>query len=129
MTDHQSKRRKHICARLQTSYPISNAAKPGNTYSQKGLGNHTDPAIADQMTWKHPARKAPITTLSNDKMQLPRKGIDRDVFHWEIMVLKADMAPGLGCLWNEHLLALAVNQSRQMMPSAAAAIDNYLDLD
>ncbi len=25
------------------------------------LGNHTDPAIADQMTRKHPARKAPIT--------------------------------------------------------------------
>jgi hypothetical protein len=57
---------------------------------------HTDPAIADQMTWKHLARKAPMTTLPNDEMQLPRKGIDRDVFLWEIRVLKADVVPGLG---------------------------------
>jgi hypothetical protein len=45
-----------------------------------GLGEHTDPAIADQMTRKHPARQAHITTLSNDEMQLPRKGIYHDVF-------------------------------------------------
>ena len=38
-----------------------------------------------------------------------------------------DVAPGLGCLRNEHLLALAVNQSHQMLPSTAAAIHNYLD--
>ncbi len=92
-----------------------------------GLGNHTDPAIADQMTWKYPACKAPITTLSNDEMQLPRKGIDSDVFLQEMRVLKADMAPGLGCPHNEHLLTLAVNQFHQMMPRAAAAIDNYLN--
>jgi hypothetical protein len=92
-----------------------------------GLGNHTDPAIADQMTRKHPACKAHITTLSNDEMQLPRKEIDRDVFLWKIRALKADVAPGLGCLRNNHLLTLVVNQSHQMMPSAAAAIDNYLD--
>jgi hypothetical protein len=33
-----------------------------------GLGNHTDPAIVDQMTRKHLACKAPTTTLSNDEM-------------------------------------------------------------
>jgi hypothetical protein len=33
-----------------------------------GLGNHTDPAIADQMARKHPSHKAPMTTLSNDEM-------------------------------------------------------------
>jgi hypothetical protein len=60
-------------------------------------------------------------------MLLPRKEIDRDMFLWDIRALKADVAPGLGCLRNEHLLALAVNQSHQMTPSAAAAIDNYLD--
>jgi hypothetical protein len=92
-----------------------------------GLGNHTDTAIADQMTWKHPVHKAPVTALSNDEMQFPRKGIDHDLFLWEIRTLKVDVAPGLGCLRNEHLLALAVNQSCQIMPSAAAAIDSYLD--
>jgi hypothetical protein len=60
-------------------------------------------------------------------MQLHGKGIDRDVFIWEIRALNADVAPGLRCLRNEHLLALAVNGFCQMMPSAAAAIDNYLD--
>jgi hypothetical protein len=60
-------------------------------------------------------------------MGLPRKGIDHDVLLWEIRALKADVAPGLGCLHNEHLLTLAVNQSCQIMPSAAAAIDNYLN--
>jgi hypothetical protein len=79
------------------------------------------------MTRKHPACKAPIATLSNDEMQLPRIGIDRDMFLREIRALKADVAPGLGCLCNKHLLALAVNQSRQLTPSAATAIDNYLD--
>ncbi len=69
----------------------------------------TDPAIVDQMTRKHPARKAPITTLSNDEMQLARKGIDRDVFPCKIRVLKADLAPGLGCLRNSHCLMLAMN--------------------
>jgi hypothetical protein len=74
-----------------------------------GLGNHTDPAIADQMTRKHPARKAPMTTLTYDEMQLPRKGIDCEVFLWEIRVLKADLAPGLSSLCHKHLLTLAVN--------------------
>jgi hypothetical protein len=37
------------------------------------------------------------------------------------------MATGLGCLHNKHLLALAVNPSHWMMPSVAAAKDNYLD--
>ncbi len=127
-TDHRRKRRKHMFAKLQTSCLVSNVAKPGSTYIQSnGLSNHTDPASVDQMTRKHPAQKAPITTLSNDEMRLPKKGIDRDMFLQEIRVLKADVAPGLGCLCNKHLLALAVDQSCQMMPSAAAAIDNYLN--
>jgi hypothetical protein len=67
-----------------------------------GLGNHTDPAIAEQMTWKHPAWKAPITTLLNNELLVARKGIDCGVFLWETWVLKADVAPGLGCLCNEN---------------------------
>jgi hypothetical protein len=31
--------------------------------------------------------------------------------------------PGLGCLHNKHLLALVVDQSHWIAPSAAAAID------
>ncbi len=89
-----------------------------------GLGDHTDPAIVDQMTWKHPVRKAPITTPSNNELHVSKKGIDCDVFLQEIWALKANMAPGLGCLCNKHLLVLAANQTHQMMPSAAAAIDN-----
>jgi hypothetical protein len=76
------------------------------------------------MTQKHPAWKAPITTLSNDELHFSRKGIDRDVFLWEIWALKADLAPGLGCICNKHFFVLAVNQSRQMMASVATAIDN-----
>jgi hypothetical protein len=38
-----------------------------------------------------------------------------------------DVAPGLGCFHNEHLLALAVNPSCQMTQSTATAIENYLD--
>jgi hypothetical protein len=79
------------------------------------------------MTRKHPAHEAPITTLSNDEMRLPRKGFHPDVFLWEIRALKADMAPELGCLCNEHFLALAINRSCQMTPSAAVSFDNFLD--
>jgi hypothetical protein len=49
------------------------------------------------------------------------------VFLWNIRALKADVVPGLGCLRNEDLLALAVNQSSQMLPCAAAAVDDYFD--
>ena len=41
--------------------------------------------------------------------------------------LTHDTAPGLGCLRNEHLAALNLNPDRQMSPSAAATIDNYLE--
>jgi hypothetical protein len=98
----------HKAADFLSHFQCSQARKH---LQSNGLGNHTDPAIVDQMTLKHPACKAPITALSNDEMQLPRKGIDRDVFLWEIRALKADMAPGLGCLCLKDLLALAVNQS------------------
>jgi hypothetical protein len=114
----------HEAANFLSRFQCSQARKH---LQSNGLGDHTDPAIVSQMAQKYPARKAPTTTLSNDELRVSRKGIDHDVFLWEIWALTSDVAPGLCCLQNEYLLTHAINQSHQMMPSAAAAIDNYLD--
>ena len=79
------------------------------------------------MRRKHPARKAPITPLSEDELAVPRKGIDRGVLVAKLKGLKHDVAPGLGCLRNEHLLALLLNPNCQLTPSAARAVDNLCD--
>ena len=79
------------------------------------------------MTRKHPARKKPITPLSNEDLEKPRRGISREIFAKQIAGLKHDVAPGLGCLRNEHLLALLLNPDRQMTPSAAQVVDNFYD--
>ncbi len=112
MTDHQRKREAHVCKAedFLSHFQCSQARKH---LESNGLGDNTDPAIADQMTQKHPACKAPISTLSNDEMRLPRKGIDCDLFLWEIKVLKANVAPGLGCLHNKiSLHQLSINPVR-----------------
>ena len=44
-----------------------------------------------------------------------------------IKQLKSDVAPGLGCLPNEHLSVLLLNPDRPVTPSASAAVDNLLD--
>ena len=85
-----------------------------------GLGDHTDEAIIEQMTRKHPARKKPITPLSNEDLEKPRRGISREIFAKQIAGLKHDVAPGLGCLRNEHLLALLLNPDRQMTPRSTS---------
>lgn len=45
----------------------------------------------------------------------------------KIKQLKSDVAPGLGCLRNEHLSVLLLNPDRPVTPSASAAVDNLLD--
>ena len=54
-------------------------------------------------------------------------GISRELFAKQIAGLKHDVAPGLGCLRNEHLLALAIllNPDRQITPSAAQVVDHF----
>ena len=106
----EEKEEMHVCKAVDflSCFQFSQARKH---LQSNGLGNHTDPAIADQISWKHPAWKAPITTWSNNELLVSRKGIDRDIFFLESWALKADVAPGLGCLRNEHLLALAINPS------------------
>ena len=42
--------------------------------------------------------------------------------------LKHNVAPGLGCLQNEHLLALNLNPARKMTLSAANAVDELFPL-
>ena len=79
------------------------------------------------MRRKHPARKQPVDPLSTEELQAPRKGIDRATFIRVLRQLKTDVSPGLGCLRNEHLLALLLSPERQVTPSAAAVIDEYLD--
>ena len=79
------------------------------------------------MKKKHPARKKPITPLTNEDLQLPRKGLSRELLAKNIAALKHGVAPGLGCLRNEHLLAILLNPDRQMTPSAASVVDNFYD--
>ena len=62
---------------------------------------------------EHPEQKRPISPLSDDEKLAPRKGIDRDVFVATLRGLKSDVAPGLGCLRNKHLLALNLNPQAQ----------------
>ena len=74
---------------------------------------------------KHPSRKTVIPPLTESELSRPRKGIDREVFRKFIRELKHDVAPGLGCLCNEHLLALIVNKNRPTTPEAADAVNNF----
>ena len=64
------------------------------------------------MKWKHPLRKVSITPLTNDKLQAKRKGISRKDLETQLHHLKQDVSPGLGCVRNEHLLALILNPDR-----------------
>ena len=41
------------------------------------------------------------------------------------MALKHEMEPGIGCLQNEHLIAIHIYPKRQVTPGAAAAVDNF----
>jgi hypothetical protein len=62
--------------------------------------------------------------LTNKELSKPRKGIDREVFDKELKPLKHDIAPGLGCIQNKHLLALFINPNRQASPEARDAVNN-----
>ena len=79
------------------------------------------------MKRKHPKQKLPITQLTEAELRVPRKGINSKVFRTILRQLKHDVAPGLGCLRNEHLLALLINPDRQMTLGAALAVDNLHD--
>ena len=80
------------------------------------------------MTRKHPARKKPITPLSkNEDLEKPCRGISRELFATQIAGLKHYVAPGLGCIRNEHPLAILLNPDRQMTPSAAQVVDHFYD--
>ena len=79
------------------------------------------------MQRKHPVRKEAITELTATELGKPRKGIDREAFDLKLMKLKHDVAPGLGCLRNEHLLALLFSSKQQVTPSARDAATNYFD--
>ena len=79
------------------------------------------------MMRKHPARKEPITSLTEAELQSPRKGINSETFRKRLKGLNHDVAPGIGGLRNEHLLLLLINPDQQMTPSAAAAVDHLYD--
>ena len=81
------------------------------------------------MTRKHPKQKTPITPITNAELQVARKTTNREVLAEYLHLLKHNVAPGLGCMQNEHLLALQLNPSRQQTPvwQAAAAVDNLWD--
>ena len=78
------------------------------------------------MVRKHPARKQPITPLTVEEFQSPCKGINSEVFRETLKGLRHDVAPGIGGLRNKHLVSLMVKPDRQMVPSAAAAVDHLV---
>ena len=90
-----------------------------------GIGDHTDPIIIEQMKRKHPARKSPITPLTNEELRRTRRGIDRNKFEQVLKSFKHNVSAGLGCGRNEHLLALLIKPTRQVTPSAKNAVDNF----
>ena len=64
------------------------------------------------MKWKHPLRKESITPLTNDELQAKRKGISRKDLETQLHHLKHKVSPRLGCVRNEHFLALILNPDR-----------------
>jgi hypothetical protein len=92
-----------------------------------GLGYHTDDNIIQQLDRKHPTRKEAMTPLTEEELNVPRKGISKEVFDRELIALKHDVAPGLGCLQNEHIIAIKINPKRQVTPSAADAMENFYE--
>ena len=58
-----------------------------------GLRDYLDKVIVEQMTWKHPTRKTPISPLSDEKSQATRKGIGGKVLRYCIVKLKHDITP------------------------------------
>ena len=78
-----------------------------------------------QMADKHPKRKEAIAALTAAELEAPRKGLSREVFGDKLRELKHDVAPGLGCLRNEHMLALNLNPARQQTPSATSTVDDF----
>ena len=91
------------------------------------MGNHRDPAIIAQMQRTHPARKDAITELTATELGKPQKGINREAFDLKLMKLKHDVATGLGCLRNKHLLTLLFSSKQQVTPSARETATNYFD--
>ena len=97
-------------ADLLSRFQCSKARK---LLQSNGLGDREDPAIVEQMTRKHPKRKEAIAELTAAELEAPRKGLSREVFGDKLRELKHDVAPGLGCFRNEHMLALNLNPARQ----------------
>ena len=79
------------------------------------------------MKRKHPERKREIAPLTTEELSYSRRTLDREWFGEKLRKLKFDVAPGLGCLRNEHLLALLINPGREVCPSAQSAVENYFD--
>ena len=79
------------------------------------------------MTRKQTKHKTPIAALTAEQLEAPRKGLNREVFGVKLRGLKHDVAPVLGCLWNEHLFAINLDPARKMTPRAANAVDDFFD--
>jgi len=66
-----------------------------------------------------------MTPLTEEELNIQRKSISREVFDRELIALKHNVAPGIGCLQNKLLFAIQINPKQQITPSAAAAVDNF----
>ena len=66
-----------------------------------------------------------MTPLTEEELNVQRNGIIKEVFDRELIALKHDVAPGLGCLQNEHLIAIIISPKWQVTSSVVAAMDNF----
>ena len=80
--------------------------------------NHRDLAIIEQIQRKRPVRKEDIIELVETELGATQKGINQEVFDLKLKKLMYDVAPGMGCLRNEHRLAFLFSSERQVTPSA-----------
>ena len=73
------------------------------------FGGYGFPRKVQQLSNKHLARKEEITLLTHAELNVQRKSLSKEVLRWEILALKHDSAPGIGCLRKEHLIAIIMN--------------------
>ena len=85
---------------------MGHIGKGAQALLSKGTSNPHDQSIQDQLSKKHPQRKEDIALPTDEQLQHTRAELDPKQFAKALRSLNNLIAPGLGGLRNEHLLAL-----------------------
>ncbi len=127
--EEQSDENREMCKIRKAADLVSRfrLSKARQFLQSNGLAKHDDPRIVQQLSRKHPNRKEDMTPLTQTELNVQRKGISKEVLTRETLSLKHDVAPGIGCLRNEHLIAIILNPKQQVTPMAATVMDNFYE--